>query len=265
MRPTERLYRCGIAQIQKLSVLLFTVGLPSFSYAQRDVTVNQETWWGVMTSVQVAERWSIWNDGHFVNDLFIIGRTGVTYHSSKIDLITTVGYGYLRLGAPFSNGELVRPEHRPWMQSIYRLSAMGKWRTSFRFRYDARFIADLEPDQVAATFSFNHRWRLNNALRYDLGALIAPNTRLNATLLNESLFTTGSGPNGFPFEHRTHILGQLIHGSFTYSIGGIGRYIVIDQDRARFNFGPVFWLSINLSARKTSATNIPEFPGDHSD
>jgi hypothetical protein len=265
MERPDRTQSLGIWLIRALAALLLVVCHHSSSFAQRDLAVNNETWWGVMTSVQVSERWSIWNDGHFVNDLFIIGRTGVTYHSSKIDLITTVGYGYLRLGAPFSNGELVRPEHRPWMQTTYRLPAKGKWSTSFRFRYDARFIADLEPERVAETFSFNHRWRFNNSLRYNLGDIVAPKTRLNATMLNESLFTSGSGPNGFPFEHRTHILGQLSHRSIIYSLGYIGRYIVVDQNRARFNHGPVFWLSINLSALKAKTTTFPEFPGDHSD
>jgi hypothetical protein len=263
--PTARIGSAGIWALRVLAVFLFSTCLQLGSQAQRDLAVNNETWWGLMTSVQVSERWSVWNDAHYVNDLFIIGRTGITYHGAKNDLVTTVGYGYLALGAPFSNGELVRPEHRPWMQSVYRLPAKGKWSTSFRFRYDARFIADLEPERVAETFSFNHRWRFNNSLRYNLGSAIAPNTRLNATMLNESLITSGSGPNGFPFEHRTHFLGQLSHRSITYSLGYIGRYIVVDQNRARFNHGPVFWLSINLSALKAKTTTFPEFPGDHSD
>lgn len=233
--------------------------------AQRDVELNQETWWGMMTSVRISERWSIWNDIHHVDQLFVIARTGATFHSPRPDMITTVGYGYLSLTAPFSDGKLLRPEHRPWGQTVYRLPAMGKWSTSFRFRFDARFLADLEPEHVSRTFSFNQRWRFNNALRYSLGPVIGPKTQLNATLLNESLITTGNGPNGFPFEHRTHILAQLSHGVLSYSIGYIGRYIVVDGDRARFNHGPVFWLAINLSAQKKTATDFPEFPGDHSD
>lgn len=97
---------------------------------------------------------------------FFIYRTGLTYHSKSDNLDTIVGYGFLKLTAPFSNGNLVRPEHRPWMQTIYRVPSTQNLSTSFRFSYDVRFIKDLKPDATDETFSINHRWLIKSALHY---------------------------------------------------------------------------------------------------
>jgi hypothetical protein len=262
------LYVCGVGfkqtMMRFIKILIFCF-LISPGYAQKEISYNYETWWGVMTSAQVSKHWAVWNDVHFVDQLFFIYRTGITYHSKSDNLVTTVGYGFLKLTAPFSEGSLVRPEHRPWMQSVYRVPSTKKISTSFRFRYDARFIRNLEPEQLGEDYSFNSRWRFNNALRYNWGNLISPNTRFSTAFLNESLFTSGPGPNGFPFEHRTHLLGQLNKGNFTYSIGYILRYIDVNPTTARINHGMVFWLSINLNFRKEKLPTFNEYPSDHMD
>jgi hypothetical protein len=84
-------------------------------------------------------------------------------------------------------------------------------------------------------------------------------------MLNESLITSGSGPNGAPFEHRTHLLGQLNKGDFTYSLGYIVRYIDVNPNLSRLNHGPVFWLTINLNLMKKHPIHFTEFPEDHAD
>jgi hypothetical protein len=232
--------------------------------AQRTLTSDFETWWGVMTSVQVSKKFSIWNDAHFVDELFFIYRTGITFHPKSDNFVTTTGYSFLKLRAPFSEGQLVRPEHRPWMQTIYRVPSTKKISTSFRFRYDARFIRDLKPEALADTYSFNHRWRFNNALRYAWGDILGRDTRFFTTMLNESLITTGSGPNGAPFEHRTIFLGQYGKGNFIYSLGYIVRYVQVNPSLARLNHGPVIWLTMNLNLMKEKHQSFVEYPGDHS-
>lgn len=232
-------------------------------FAQQNISVNEEVWWGVMTSAQVSNRFSIWNDAHFVNELFIIYRTGLTYHPKVDNFVTTVGYGFLKLTTPNSVGSLIRPEHRPWMQSTYRVPSAKKLSTSFRFRYDARFIQNLEAGNLDDGFSFNHRWRFNNALRYSWGDLISKNTRFTTTLLNEALFTSGPGSNGFRHEHRTHFLGQLGKGNFVYSLGYVIRYINLNPTTARINHGPVVWITVNLNFMKEKLPTFTEFPSDH--
>jgi len=249
-------------KIIRIVILALLLNKPCF--AQQDVSFAYETWWGVMTSTQVSNRLAVWNDAHFVNDLFFIYRTGLTFHNQADNLVTTVGYGYLRLGDPFSEGRLLRSEHRPWMQTVYRLPSTKPLSTSFRFRYDSRFIQDLDAESLADTYSFNHRWRFNNALRYSFGEVFGTRTRFATAFLNESLFRTGPGTAGFGYEHRTHILAQLGHGNLTKSFGYVLRYIPVNQNNLRFNHGPVFWLSINLNAMKNrSKPTIEEFPGDH--
>jgi hypothetical protein len=107
------------------NVLILCV-LCSSGYAQQEIEVNSETWWGVMTSAQISKRFALWNDAHFVDELFFIYRTGLTYHPKADNFVTTFGYGFLKLRAPFSEGRLVRPEHRPWMQTIYRVPPTKK-------------------------------------------------------------------------------------------------------------------------------------------
>jgi hypothetical protein len=247
-----------------MKVWIFVIFMAFFqvAIAQKDVSTNYETWWGVMTSVQMAPRWSVWNDVHFVNDLFFIYRTGGTFHNKKDNLITTAGYAWLRLGAPFSDGQLVRTEHRPWGQVVYRLPNWGRWSTSFRFRYDGRFIQNLEPNQLGEGFTFNSRWRFNNALRYRIGQVKGTNNRFFVSMLNESLFVSRNSTNGFPFEHRTHLLGQLGRGDFVYSLGYVVRYIDVNATTARINHGMVFWLSISLNAVKGKQPTFQEFPSD---
>lgn len=233
------------------------------SKAQQEVSYANEVWWGVMTSVQVSERWAIWNDSHFVNDLFFIFRSGLTYHPKKSNFNATVGYGYLTLAAPFSEGRLIRSEHRPWMQTVYNIPSNSRLSNSLRFRFDVRFIENLEVDRIGEGFSYNHRWRFNHSLRYNWEDLIFKETRFFTTILNEALFNGGPGPNGVRHEHRTFFLGQLNKGNFTYSLGYVVRYINVSPTLARINHGPVFWLSINLNFMKGKLPTATEFPSDH--
>lgn len=233
--------------------------------AQQQFQYNYETWWGIMSSVRVSEKWSVWNDAHFVDETFFIYRTGMTYHNKRDNIVTTAGYSWLRLTTPLSEGKLIRTEHRPWMQTIFRVPSSKKLSTSFRFRYDARFVQNLESGELSEGFAFNHRWRFNNALRYNWGIVLSPKTVLSTSLLNEALFTTGPGSNGVRHEHRTHLIMGLSKGPITYSVGYLVRYINISPERARLNHGMVFWLTINLNAIKKKPTEFVEFPENQMD
>jgi hypothetical protein len=247
-----------------LIVYFLQVYAPDLQAQNRALETNYETWWGVMTSTQYSKRMSWWNDAHFVNNLFWIYRTGLTYHNKPDNVLATAGYSILNLGTPWSNGKLIRPEHRPWGQVVYRWKPAGKWSFSNRFRYDARFIAtlDRQNQEVLKAYDFNHRFRFNMGMRYNLGNLISPKSNASIGFLNETLINAGSGPNGFPFEHRTHLMFNLKQGSFTYSLGYIGRYIEVNENLARFNHGLVVWLTAQFKTKKFKQS-IEEFPGEH--
>jgi hypothetical protein len=88
----------------KKVVFLFIFTFLSYSIqsrAQQQFQYNYETWWGVMTSVRVSEKWSVWSDAHFVDETFFIYRTGMTYHNKRDNLVTTAVYSWLVLPSLF--------------------------------------------------------------------------------------------------------------------------------------------------------------------
>jgi hypothetical protein len=204
----------------------------------------------------------VYADFHYSHQLFVAPRIGITYHPKRDNFVTTVAYAYLGLTTPFSEGKLIRPEHRPWMQMVYRVPSSKRISASFRFKYDMRFIRNLLPDQLGDGFSLNHRWRFNNALRYRINPGNT-NTLYNALMINEALITTGPGPNGVPYEHRTHLMGEATKGKFILSIGGMVRYLGKTPSGVRMTVGPVIWLTMNFSVLKSNRTPFVENPEDH--
>jgi hypothetical protein len=248
----------------KVSIIfLLLILLSGVVKGQREVVWNYETWWGLMTSTRVANRLSVYNDFHYSKNLFVAYRTGLTYHPKGDNFVTTVAYAYLKLTAPFSEGKLVRSEHRPWMQVVYRVPSTKRISTSFRFKYDARFIRDVTTESLENSYSFNHRWRFNNALRYNLKPSGNNSSEFFGVILNEALITTGPGPNGAPYEHRTHFLGEMRQGNFIFSAGYMVRYLAFNPDFARMTHGPIFWLTINLNLMKNKERTFLENPEDH--
>jgi hypothetical protein len=217
-----------------------------------------------MTSTRVAERWSIYADLHYSHQLFVAPRAGITYHPKGDNFVTTVAYAYLGLTTPFSEGKLIRPEHRPWMQMVYRVPSTKRISASFRFKYDMRFIRDLLPDQLGEGYSLNHRWRFNNALRYRINPSKA-RSAINALMINEALITTGPGPNGVPYEHRTHLMGEASKDKFVLSLGCMVRYLGKTTEGIRMTYGPVIWLTMNLNFSKFRTPGFNDNPEDHTE
>lgn len=248
----------------KISVVVFLfILLANVSNGQHEVDWRSESWWGLMTSTRIAERLTVYNDLHYSNQLFVAYRTGFTYHPKGDNFVTTIAYAYLKLTAPFSDGDLVRSEHRPWMQVIYRVPTTKRLSASFRFKYDMRFIQDLLPESIGDSYSLNHRWRFNNALRYRINAKKHTTSTINAVMLNEALITTGPGPNGVFYEHRTHFLSEFRKGSFIGSAGYMLRYLGVSPSRTIMTHGPILWLTINLDFFKNMKSTLVENPEDH--
>jgi hypothetical protein len=150
------------------------------------------------------------------------------------------------------------------MQVVYRVPSTKRLNASFRFKYDMRFIRNLEPDQLGEGYSLNHRWRFNNALRYRINPGNAKPI-INALMINEALITTGPGPNGVPYEHRTHLMGEATKGKYVLSLGGMVRYLGKTAGVVRMTYGPVIWLTVNLNFSKFKAPPIIDNPEDHSE
>lgn len=231
--------------------------------AQRQALFDTENWLGVMTSGQIAPNWSLWVDMHHVPDLFLILRSGLTHHTSDHKWAVTAGYAHTRLAAPFSDGKLIRPEHRPWGQVVFRVPSNNRFSTSFRIRYDARFRANLSPTEITDGFSLNHRLRFNNSLRYNWRHSLSRHFNFSTTLFNESLITTGPAPVNNPFEHRVFFLLGIQKSWVTVSPGYHIRFTTPSPHVLQINHGFTLWINFNYKFRDFKRESVEEFPEDH--
>jgi hypothetical protein len=245
-----------------LSQILLLFPQIGFCQSEPYIDWNSETWWGLMSSTRVSDRWSIYADLHYSRQLFVAPRAGITFHPKDNNFVTTVAYAFLSLSTPFSEGRLIRSEHRPWMQMVYRVPSKRRVSASFRFKYDMRFIRDVLSDQLVDGFSLNHRWRFNNAVRFHIKPAIKKPS-YSVVLINEALITTGPGPNGVPYEHRTHFMGEISKRKLVLSVGGMVRYLGKTPNGIRMTIGPVVWLTMNLNFSQSIKNSYFENPEDH--
>lgn len=84
-------------------------------------------------------------------------------------------------------------------------------------------------------------------------------------MINEALITTGPGPNGVPYEHRTHLMGEASKGKYILAMGCMVRYLGETPNGIRMTFGPVIWLTMNLNFSKFSTPKITDYPEDHTE
>ncbi|WP_194976533.1 DUF2490 domain-containing protein [Aquiflexum lacus] len=232
-------------------------------YAQRQLQVNTEVWYGLMTSGQIAPNWSIWIDTHHVPELFVIYRGGLTYHAEDQKIAVTAGYANLGLTTPFSEGKLIRPEHRPWAQLVYRLPTQSDFSVRFRYRHDARYRANFNSTEITDGYSLNHRMRFNASLRYNWRNALSPHFNFSTTLFNESLFTVGPSPSDNPFEHRVFVLFSFQKKAITFSPGYHIRFATPNPETLRINHGLFLWINFNYNFKNFRRHNLKEFPGDH--
>ncbi|WP_373523061.1 DUF2490 domain-containing protein [Aquiflexum sp.] len=231
--------------------------------AQRQTQVNTEFWYGFMTSGQIAPNWSIWLDSHHVPELFLIFRGGLTYHTEDQRIAVTAGYANLSLTTPFSEGRLIRPEHRPWGQVVYRMPTKSDFSVSFRYRHDARYRGNFSTTEIIDGFSLNHRMRFNASLRYNWRNSLSPHFNFFTTLFNEFLITVGPAPADNPFEHRIFVLFSFQRKAITLSPSYHIRLATPDSEILRINHGLFLWININYKFKDFRRHNLKEFPVDH--
>lgn len=231
-------------------------------WSQTETVVDTESWWGFMTSGQIAPNWSLWVDTHHVPDLFLIVRGGATYHTENQRLAITAGYAGLKLSTRFSDGKLIRGEHRPWGQIIYRVPSTKPLSLSVRFRYDQRYKQTLEGSQIVDGYDLNHRLRFNASLRYNFGNKLSPHFNFSNTLFNESLITTGPAFIDVPFEHRVFYLFSFARKNVVFSPGYHVRFITTPTNLLRINHGFVLWINLNYRFKDFRRPFLKEFPTD---
>ncbi|PRY90525.1 DUF2490 domain-containing protein [Mongoliibacter ruber] len=249
--------------MKKVFILTFVLLFCFDAKAQREVITDTEMWWGLMTSGQIAPNWSLWLDTHHVPELFLIVRSGITFHTKDQKLAFTAGYARLGLTTPFSEGRLIRPENRPWAQIVYRVPSNNKFSVNFRYRHDMRYRANFDTDEITEGFGLNHRMRFNASMRYNCGNALNQNFNFSTTLFNESLITVGPSAADNPFEHRVFALLNFQKNSITISPGYHFRVSTPQPNVVRFLHGPFLWITLNYQLKNFRRHLLREFPGDH--
>lgn len=190
------------------NVLLISVlallGLVNTSKAQ--VADIEEVWLGFMTSVDVNERWGIWNDFHLVPNLFFIHRHGINYKPTR-NLRITVGYAHLYTKTS-ANPNFDRNEHRPWWQAQLNKPLNGGYSLNFRMRHDLRFREVVVGGFASDEWLFTHRFRFQVNLRKRINAFLgSPNYHINVR--NEFHYNLSSDiPNGMDQNRSAVLLGH---------------------------------------------------------
>ncbi|GAB4328623.1 MAG: hypothetical protein OHK0038_02510 [Flammeovirgaceae bacterium] len=150
----------------------------------------------------------MFNDIHFVPDVFLVLRTGLTYKTPIKNLNTTLGYGYLNLYPSRFDYHTLRPEHRVWGQTTYNHSANERIRFSHRARYEARFRHKMKDDEKIEGYNFNWRWRYMVQIRYNFPKKDTQKGLFYAWLAGEILVNSGKEiKNNFRTDQYRLLLG----------------------------------------------------------
>jgi hypothetical protein len=226
-------------------VFLLLCCLPGSVEAQ-DAPVS-EVWVGYISSMRINERWSIWNDWHFVDNAFFASRHGATLQTQR-GLRISGGYAYVATATPFTT-DLVRHEHRPWAQVEKVFTLHPKWSFRTRFRYDARFRRGLEPFALSDSYVFYHRLRSMNSLRFTLAKFSSGST-LHLNAMDELLVNAGKQYTGPRIDqNRLYFMLGYTYREVTLLLGLHRRTLPRREAAPRIQQGLTLWVIQNFDLK----------------
>ncbi|WP_180336283.1 DUF2490 domain-containing protein [Pontibacter ramchanderi] len=214
---------------------------------QKEVQHEEQFWVGYMSSVRVSERFSIWNDLHYIPGGFGVARTGLTAHfPHRIDLTAGYAHAWLPVG-----GELRRREHRPWAQVVIPTPLGGNFTLQHRLRWDLRFRQQVEAGEVTDGYTFLHRARIQTVLRRNFPTLSFKGILPSLALSNELLMNLGDEAPA-PFDqNRISLMAAARYRSLMLQTGYMNRYVqAATPGRFTSNHTLVIWLFHTLDWRK---------------
>jgi hypothetical protein len=236
----------------KLHPAIFLITLFGLSFtvtAQKKVDPNNQVWVGYMTSGKISERYSLWNDFHYVPESFGIIRTGFTRHLSTTAAVTA-GYAYLWLSPKTGVTELNRNEHRPWGQLQLNLPVAETWSFTHRLRYDARFRENVSNGEITEGYTFNHRVRILLSIKKTIGN--NPERKLTPylSLSNETLLNFGNEVVTTFDQNRLSLSFGLQRKQIQYQIGYMNRFVQTGPSNYTLNRTLVFWVIQKFDFKK---------------
>jgi hypothetical protein len=221
-------------------------------FAQHN-SINQDVqyWFGYLTSIRVHEKYSIWNDFHFVPNTFFLSRHGIGYHLTN-QVIFTAGYAWLRL--PLGSDQiLLRKEHRPWAQINYQAPKLGVFTINNRIRYDYRIRQDIyNKTELLNSYTANHRVRYMASVRFPMwGCKIGSNVPF-VSVNNEILINFGSSIVWNYFDqNRTWINVGYQYKNLTIQLGYMLRYVQLGKPEQKALYHtPLIWITHVFDFRK---------------
>jgi len=192
--------------LQKVLLISCVALLNMVSTAKAQVADIEEVWIGFITTIDVNEKWGIWNDFHLVPNLFFIHRHGINYKPIP-NLRITAGYAHLYTKTS-GNAAFDRNEHRPWWQAQFNKPLKGGYALNFRMRHDFRFREVVVAGLATEDFLFTNRFRFQVNLRKRLDSFMgSPNYHLN--IRNEFHYNISPDiPNGMDQNRSAILLGH---------------------------------------------------------
>ncbi len=178
--------------MKRLGCFLILVILLSANTTKSQNITSRDTrvWLGYVTQSRVSNRFSLWNDSHWVSHGFGILRTGASYHfNNKANVVTTLGYAHLWI-YPAPGNQTFRPEHRAWGQTT-ATHKLNDFNFFHRLRYEARFKRTIKEDHLLNEFNFNYRLRYLFQTKYNLTQQKDAKQKFYALLSDEVAYNLG--------------------------------------------------------------------------
>jgi hypothetical protein len=202
-------------------------------------SIHRSEFWGAyFLRVELSQRFSVWNDFHFVPGSFFISRHGLSFHAHR-NVAVTGGYAWLMTATPFS-GNLIRFEHRPWgqIESIMPMFERSVFR--FRIRYDYRIRRNISDTEILNGYNSYSRIRFMNSIRFPL--LSINERQIDFNVMNETLLNFGRQIRSNNLDqNRIWLLFGFRIGNLTLIPGYEMRYIPGSTSNA-IHHGAALWL-----------------------
>ncbi len=199
-----------------------------------------------INTVNFNDRWSFWNDYHYVPTSFTLYRLGLTYETKNRFRFTT-GYAHVFTATPISSA-LKREEHRYWGQIVKNIQANERLRFNLRFRYDFRFRETLNANGAIVNndFRLNYRWRLSNNTRFKI-TKPQDGKFYHVDLMNELLYNTGKYLTPGIDQMRNFLLFGYTNPKMTILAGYSNRFVPAKNSNPWvMNHGFVLWINHRL-------------------
>ncbi|TVQ78905.1 MAG: DUF2490 domain-containing protein [Flavobacteriales bacterium] len=229
--------------MRKIFVVLLIVffSLPFTVKAQ-----TTELWGGYISTVKINERFSIWNDWHYVTDAFFASRHGLTYNLHRYALVSA-GYAYVTTATPFTN-DFVRDENRIWWQVVGRQNITNNISYRYRWRHDLRYRQALDGTEVSDLVRLNQRTRLLADFRFILKRL--PNDRrIHFDVMNEFLYQWGRHMSPGVDQNRFYLMGGYSTTNVTV-LGGFSLRSIYSGPQIRHQPGFTVWVIHSIRRRQ---------------